>query len=116
MLERDSLVYLAPEKFATRRNELALKKASKEISIDQSSLVIKDKAQDLTCSTATEPDTTNAMRRRALAFDLVKACKLNNVIVTGHRSLVSTCSFNPDPVVILPSVSQKCSVSAPEVV
>ena len=108
-------MYLAPEKFATRRNELALKKASKEISIDQSSLV-KDKAQDLTCSTATEPDTTNAMRRRALAFDLLKACKLNNVIVAGHRSLVSTCSFNPDPVVILPSVSQKCSVSAPEVV
>ena len=50
MLEKDSLVYLAPEKFATRRSELALKKATKEISIDHSALVVRDKSQDITCS------------------------------------------------------------------
>ena len=34
----------------------------------------RTRTQDLTCATTTELDTTNAMRRRALAFDLVKAC------------------------------------------
>ena len=75
MLERDSLVYLSQDNFATRRSELTLKKASKEISIDQTALVVRDRANDLTFSTATELDTTNTMRRRALAFDLVKACR-----------------------------------------
>ena len=74
MLEKDALVYLAPDKFPTRRHELLQRKAPKEISIDQTSLVVRDKTMELTCSTATELETTNAMRRRALAFDLVKAC------------------------------------------
>ena len=34
MLEKDTLVYLGPEKFPTRRNELQLKKPGKEIAID----------------------------------------------------------------------------------
>ena len=34
MLEKDTLVYLGPEKFPTRRNELQLKKPDKEIAID----------------------------------------------------------------------------------
>ena len=48
-LEKDCLIYLGPEKFPTRRNELMQKKPSKEISIDQSQLVIKDKQPELTC-------------------------------------------------------------------
>jgi len=79
MMEKDSLLYLAPEKFATRRSELAMKKSAKEIAIDQTSLIVKDKAQELTCATTTELDTTNAMRRRALAFDLVKACSYHTM-------------------------------------
>ena len=47
MMERDSLVYLAPEKFAIRRSELAMKKSAKEIAIDQTSLVVKDKRFNL---------------------------------------------------------------------
>lgn len=74
MLEKDTLVYLGPEKFPTRRQELMQKKPGREISIDQSALVIKDKHQDLLCNTSTELETVNAFRRRALAFDLVKAC------------------------------------------
>ena len=79
MMEKDSLVYLAPEKFATKRSELAMKKSAKEIAIDQTSLIVKDKTQDLSCATTTELDTTNAMRRRALAFDLVKACSYHTM-------------------------------------
>ena len=43
MLEKDTLVYLRPEKFPTRRNELQLKKPGKEITIDQAQLIVKEK-------------------------------------------------------------------------
>lgn len=56
-----------------------MKKTAKEIAIDQTSLIVKDKTQDLMCSTTTELDTTNAMRRRSLAFDLVKACSYHTM-------------------------------------
>ena len=96
MLERDSLLYLAPEKFPTRRSELSMKKAAKEISIDQSSLIVRDKAQDLNCSTATELDTTNAMRRRALAFDLVKACNYH-IMNSYHAELFDHLHLQAPP-------------------
>ena len=95
MIEKDSLVYLSPEKFATRRSELALKKATKEI-LDQSALVVRDKAQDITCSTATELETTHAMRRRALAFDLVQACNYH-VMNTFHAELFDHLHMVPPP-------------------
>ena len=71
VLEKDCLTYLGPEKFPTRRNELMQKKPSKDISIDPSQLVVKDKQPELTCPTVTELEIANAFkRRRALAFDL----------------------------------------------
>ena len=71
MLEKNCLLYLGPEKFPTRRHERLQKKPSKEIPIDQSQLVVKDKQADLTCPTVTELEVSNALKRRALAFDLV---------------------------------------------
>ena len=47
MLERDTLVYLGPEKFPTRRNELQLKKPGKEITIDHAQLIVKEKPSRL---------------------------------------------------------------------
>ena len=79
ILEKDCLTYLGPEKFPTRRNELMQKKPSKEISIDQSQLVIKDKQPELTCPTVTELEIANAFKRRALAFDLAGASTYNTM-------------------------------------
>ena len=73
VLEKDCLTYLGPEKFPTRRNEPMQKKPSKEISTDQSQLVVKDKQPELTCPTVTELEIANAFKRRALAFDLAGA-------------------------------------------
>ena len=70
MLEKNCLTYLGPDKFPTRRRELQQKKPNKEISIDQSQLVVKDKQLDLT----TELAISNEFKRRALAFDLVGVC------------------------------------------
>ena len=96
MMERDTLLYLGPEKFATRRNELALRKNAKEITIDQSALVVKDKANEITCSTSTELETMNAMKRRALAFDLVRACSYH-VMNTFHAELFDHLHMQAPP-------------------
>ena len=96
MLEKDCLIYLGPEKFATRRQELMQKKPGREISIDQSSLVVKDKQQELLCSTTTELETVNAFRRRALAFDLVKCCGFH-AMNTYHSELFEHIHQAPPP-------------------
>jgi len=96
MLEKDCLIYLGPEKFATRRQELMQKKPGREISIDQSSLVVKDKQQKLLCSTTTELETVNAFRRRALAFDLVKCCGFH-AMNTYHSELFEHIHQAPPP-------------------
>ena len=93
-LEKDGLIYLGPEKFPTRRNELMQKKPSKEISIDQSQLVIKDKQPELTCPTVTELDIANAFRRRALAFDLAGASTYN-IMAAYHADLMDRSSSRP---------------------
>ena len=87
MLEKNCLLYLGPEKFPTRRHELLQKKPSKEISIDQSQLVVKEKQSDLTCPTVTELEVSNAFKRRALAFDLVGVCTYH-VTAAYHADLL----------------------------
>ena len=88
VLEKDCLTYLGPEKFPTRRNELLLqKKPSKEITIDQSQLIVKEKQAELTCSTITELEVSNAFKRRALAFDLAGAITYS-VVAAYHADLL----------------------------
>ena len=96
MLEKDTLVYLGPEKFPTRRNELQLKKPGKEITIDQAQLIVKEKPADFTCSTNTELEVANAFRRRALAFDLVGICSYN-IMTTYHADLLDHLHTPPPP-------------------
>ena len=71
MLEKDTLTYLHPEKFVTRRFELAQKKPPKQLALDNESLTVKEHPVDHTCSTRTELELVQAFRRSALAFDLV---------------------------------------------
>ena len=87
MLEKDCLLYLGPEKFPTRRKELLQKNPSKEISIDQSQLGVKDKQPDLTCPAVTELEVSNALKRRALAFDLAGVCAYD-LMAAYHADLL----------------------------
>ena len=105
MLEKDCLLYLGPEKFPTRRHELLQKKPSKEISIDQAHLVVKDKQQDLTCPTVTELEVSNAFKRRALAFDLVGVCTYD-VMAAYHADLLDHLHTLPPPGYSAVSVQQ----------
>eukprot|EP00435_Cladocopium_sp_Y103_P049235 s2261_g14.t1 len=96
MAEKDVLIYHGPEKFHTRRQELMNKKPGKELAIDASSLVVKDKASDITCSTATELEVVNALRRRALAYDLVQLCPYD-IMNSFHAELVDHLSQPAPP-------------------
>lgn len=80
MMQQDVLVYQHPNRFTTRQHELQLKKAAKEVSLDASgSLTVRDKQQMITCDTQTELELVQALRRRALAYDLVGACSYDTM-------------------------------------
>ena len=96
VLEKDCLTYLGPEEFPTRRNELMQKKPNKEISIDQSQLVVKDKQPELTCPTVTELEIANAFKRRALAFDLAGASTYDTM-AAYHADLMDHLHLPPPP-------------------
>ena len=72
MLEKNTIVYLEPSKFPSRRAELASEKLVKEITLDSSkTLKLADKKQELACETHSELLLIQALQRRALALDLV---------------------------------------------
>ena len=70
--QHNSIVYLPPHKFVSRKAELGLDKPKKELTIEANSTVtVKDKSQELSCSTSTDLHLQEALTRRALALDLV---------------------------------------------
>ena len=73
-------------------------KPGKEITIDQSQLIVKEKPADFACSTNTELEVANAFRRRALALHFGNS---RNLLVS--TSMYSLESFTPqlkDPAVV----------------
>eukprot|EP00439_Symbiodinium_sp_Y106_P010245 s10223_g1.t1 len=71
-LQVDNVVsYLAPSKFTTRTSELKLEKPKKELDIQASQVVLRDKAADQSCDVNTSLNLHLALQRRALAMDLV---------------------------------------------
>eukprot|EP00439_Symbiodinium_sp_Y106_P059741 s4249_g8.t1 len=97
MLQQDTLVYQHPNKFTTRQHELQLKKAGKEVSLDGSgSLTVRDKPQHSTCDTNGELELVQALRRRALAFDLVGVCSYETMNMY-HSLLIQRIQDAPPP-------------------
>ena len=97
MLQQDTLIYQHPNKFTTRQHELQVKKAVKEVALDGSgSLTVRDKPQQMTCDTQSELELVQALRRRALAFDLVGACSYE-VMNMYHSMLVQRIQDAPPP-------------------
>ena len=88
LLDKDTLTYLHPEKFVTRRFELAQKKPMKQLALDNESLTVKERPMDHTCATRTELELVQALRRRALAFDLVGLVPYE-VMNSYHAELLS---------------------------
>ena len=88
LLDKDTLTYLHPEKFVTRRFELAQKKPLKQLALDNDSLTVKERPMDHTCATRTELELVQALRRRALAFDLIGLVPYE-VMNSYHAELLS---------------------------
>ncbi|OLQ10182.1 hypothetical protein AK812_SmicGene6059 [Symbiodinium microadriaticum] len=105
MLSSDSLTYLGPDRFPTRQSELQGKKPGKELTIDGNSVTVRDKVPHQTCATGTELELTQALRRRALAFDLVK-CASYDVMNRYHSNLIHRLQELPPPTYSKISVAQ----------
>ena len=96
LLDKDTLTYLHPEKFVTRRFELAQNKPLKQLSLDNDSLTVKEKPLDHTCATRTELELVQAFRRRALAFDLIGLVPYE-VMNAYHAELLSHLQEDAPP-------------------
>ena len=104
-------MYQHPNKFTTRQHELQLKKAGKEVSLDGSgSLTVRDKPQHSTCDTNGELELVQALRRRALAFDLVGVCSYETMNMY-HSLLIQRIQDAPPPNYAKVSVVQAASTS-----
>ena len=95
MIQKDDLVWLSPEKFGTRRSEFSAKKQGKELIIDGSGLAIKEKQTTTVCSLATDLDLVMALRRRALAFDLIGVATFNTI--NKYRQALAQRLQEPPP-------------------
>ena len=96
MAQKNELVWLAPEKFGTRRAEIGAKKAGKELVIDGSGVAVKDKPTVHNCIIHSELDLVSALRRRALAFDLVGILSYD-VANRYHQALIQRLQEAPPP-------------------
>ncbi|CAE7241857.1 unnamed protein product [Symbiodinium sp. CCMP2592] len=105
MAQKNELIWLAPEKFNTRRAEISAKKPSKELVIDGSGVAVKDKPQVLNCAINSDLDLVLAMRRRALAFDLVGLMSFD-VANRYHQALVQRLQEAPPPNYAKVSIAQ----------
>ncbi|CAE7235620.1 unnamed protein product [Symbiodinium sp. CCMP2592] len=96
MAQKNELVWLAPEKFGTRRAEISSKKNQKELVIDGTGVAVKEKAQSVHCAINSDLDLVLALRRRALAFDLVGILSFD-VANRYHQALVQRLRESPPP-------------------
>eukprot|EP00435_Cladocopium_sp_Y103_P022209 s1821_g5.t1 len=96
MIEKDTLTYIGPEKFVTRRYELQQKRPSKELVLDHNSLTVKDKQGDFSCSTKSELELFQALRRRALTFDLLGLCSYD-IMNSYHSELLQHMQEDAPP-------------------
>ncbi|CAE7361739.1 unnamed protein product, partial [Symbiodinium sp. CCMP2456] len=105
MAQKNELVWLAPEKFGTRRAEIGAKKAGKELVIDGTGVAVKDKPAVHNCIINSELDLVMAMRRRALAYDLVGILTYD-VANRYHQALVQRLQDAPPPGYARVSIAQ----------
>jgi hypothetical protein len=105
LLEKDTVTYLHPERFITRRSELLQKKPQKQLALDSDSLTVKEKPFDHVCSTRTELELVQAFRRRALAFDLIGLVSYE-IMNSYHAELMGHMQEEPPPGYSSVSVTQ----------
>ena len=71
LLTDNCVSYLPPSKFVTREAELRSDKPRKELDVQSSTIVLKDRDPDQSCDTSTALSLHHALHRRSLALDLI---------------------------------------------
>ncbi|CAE7733938.1 unnamed protein product [Symbiodinium necroappetens] len=71
LLTENCVSYLAPSKFITREAELRADKPRKELDLQHSTLIVKEREPDQVCDTSTALSLHHALHRRSLALDLI---------------------------------------------
>lgn len=95
MLQKDAVCYLSPTKFGTRSTEVSKEKPPREVVVGSSSLLtVANTQRDDKCSVHTDLLLSQAMTRRALAFDLMSAASFN-AMEGWHRFLFSHLEHQP---------------------
>ncbi|CAJ1416944.1 unnamed protein product [Effrenium voratum] len=85
MREQNSLKYLGPAKFPSRKQEVMQEKCLQELKVDSSgSIVFSEKKKDMEAELGTELLMRDALTRRALSFDLVLARVRTDPSVVYH--------------------------------
>ncbi|CAE7403302.1 unnamed protein product [Symbiodinium microadriaticum] len=71
LITENCVSYLAPSKFITREAELRADKPRKELDLQHSTLIVKEREPDQVCDTSTALSLHHALHRRGLALDLI---------------------------------------------
>ena len=97
MLQTNSVTYLPPHKFVSRKAELSVEKPPKQIVLDSAShLTVKGVESEMTCETGTDLLLRDALTRRALALDMVGVASFS-IVEAYNRFLMSHLRDTPPP-------------------
>ena len=105
MLEGNVPMYLEPHRFTTRASEVSKEKPPREVVLDHTMLTVKDAERKDKCAIQTDLQLSQALTRRALACDLMKACTFRTM-ERWHRFLLDQMQQTAPPHFKPPSMEQ----------
>ena len=105
MLEGNVPTYLEPHRFTTRASEVSKERPGREVVLDHTLLTVKDAERKDKCAIQTDLQLSQALTRRALACDLMKACSFRTM-ERWHRFLLDQMQLTAPPHFKPPSMEQ----------
>ena len=105
MLEANVPTYLEPHRFTTRASEVSKERPGREVVLDHTLLTVKDAERKDKCTIQTDLQLSQALTRRALACDLMKACTFRTM-ERWHRFLLDQMQLTAPPHFKPPSMEQ----------
>ena len=71
MLQENAISYIPPSHFGSRTAELKAEKPKRELEVASSKILLREQEVDVRCQLTTALNLHRALRRRALALDLI---------------------------------------------
>ncbi|CAE7553006.1 ubiad1, partial [Symbiodinium necroappetens] len=103
LLTENCVSYLAPSKCITREAELRADKPRKELDLQHSTLIVKEREPDQVCDTSTALSLHHALHRRSLALDLIgepaagsRATTVQQILLADRAAWLRLSELTPD--------------------